>query len=159
MENFIEYCLPYKLTAQDQLKRAVYTLGPMALGVILIMYLGYIGILLCAVLCYISYRLFVSFNYELEYTLLEDEIIFSKVINKERRKELMKAHIAKTELYGPAEHMPAGQKPRSFLSHQGEEPAYYWITRNAAGEKVCILFQPNEAVLEVFGVRARGRLQ
>lgn len=161
MENFIEYCLPYKLTASDQFKRVVYTVVPMVLGVFLIMYLGLIGVVLCAGLCYLAYRLFLSFVYELEYSLLENEITFTKIINKERRRELLKADIAKTESYGPVEHLPANQKAkvRSFLSNQGEEPAYYWVTEDAKGEKVCILFQPTPAVLEVFAVRARGKLQ
>ncbi len=160
MENFIEYSLPYRMTAADQIKRVVYTIAPMFLGTFLIMFLGPIGIFLCAGLCYLSYRLYLSFNYELEYTLLENEIAFSKIINKERRRDLMKGDISKTVSYGPIENMPRGQqKVRSFLSNQGEEPSYYWITQNAKGENVCILFQPNQAVLDVFSVRARGKLQ
>ncbi len=160
MENFIEYSLPYKMTPLDQVKRAVYTVAPMVLGVFLIMYLGILGVFLCAGLCYLAYRLFLSFVYELEYTLLENEISFAKIINKERRRELLKADIAKTEMYGPMERMPANQKNvRSFLSNQGEEPAYYWVTQTLKGEKVCILFQPTQAVLDVFAVRARGKLQ
>ena len=160
MENFIEYCLPYRMTMADQLKRTVYTVAPMVLGVFLIMYLGSIGILLCAGLCYLSYRLFLSFNYELEYSLLENEITFTRIINKERRREMCKADISKTVSYGPMENMPKGQqKVRSFLSNQGEEPCYYWITLDQKGEKVCILFQPTPAVLDVFATRARGQLQ
>lgn len=160
MENFIEYCLPYRLTAADQMKRVLYTVVPMVLGIFLIMYAGLIGVVLCAGLCFLAYRLFLSFIYELEYSLLENEITFTKIINKERRRELLKANISKTVSYGPVEHMPAGQqKVRSFLSNQGEEPAYYWITEDAKGEKLCILFQPTPAVLEVFAVRARGKLQ
>lgn len=159
MENFIEYCLPYRMTMADQLKRTVYTVAPMALGVFLIMLLGPIGILLCAGLCYLSLRLFISFNYELEYTLLENEITFTKIINKERRREILKADISKTMSYGPMENMPKGLKTRSFLSHQGEEPCYYWVTQDAKGEKVCILFQPNQRLLDVFATRARGKLQ
>lgn len=158
MENFIEYCLPYKMTVQDQMKRLLYTVAPMVLGVFLIMFLGLIGILLCAGCCYLAYRLFLSFFFEYEITLLENEITFTKIINKERRKELLKADIAKTESYGLLSDLKNPPvKVRSFLSHQGEEPEYYWITRNAKDEKVCILFQPTEAVLEVFEVRARGK--
>lgn len=158
MENYIEYSLPYRLTTTDQCKRIVYTLAPMFVGVFLIMFLGIIGIFLCAILCYISYRIMMSFNFELEYTLLENEISFSKVINKERRKDLFSADIAKTQSYGPIANLPA-QHPRlvSVLSNQGKEPEYYWITLNNKGEKVCILFQPNEKVLEVFATRARGK--
>lgn len=160
MENFIEYCLPYKLTVQDQFRRALYVIFPMFVGVFLIILLGPIGLLLCAALCYLAYRLLVSFYYELEYSLVEDEITFSKIINKERRRELLKADISKTESYGPIEHRPEQSgRVRSFLSHQGEEPNYYWITRNIKGERVCILFQPTPAVLEVFAVRARGKLR
>lgn len=160
MENFIEYSLPYKMKPLDHAKRIVYTLAPMFLGIFLIMYLGPIGILLCAGLCYLAYQLFLSFNYELEYSLLEDEVSFSKIINKERRRELMTGAIAKTVSYGPIEKMPKGQqKIRSFLSNQGEEPAYYWITQDEKGEKVCILFQPTPVVLDVFATRARGKLQ
>jgi hypothetical protein len=160
MENFIEYCLPYRMTVQDQLKRALYTIAPMVVGVYLIMRLGLLGVVLCAGLCYLAYRLFLSFNYELEYSLLENEISFSKIINKERRRELLKADISKTECYGPIGHLPSNTpKVHSFLSNQGEEPNYYWITLNSKGEKVCVLFQPTPAVLEVFAVRARGKLQ
>ncbi len=159
MENFIEYCLPYKMTAADHLKRMVYSVAPMVLGVFLIMYLGAIGIFLCAGLCYLAYRLFLSFNYELEYSLLENEITFTRIINKERRREMLKADISKTVSYGPIEGMPKGQKVRSFLSNQGEEPCYYWITLDQKGEKVCILFQPTPAVLDVFATRARGKMQ
>ena len=160
MENFIEYSLPYKMTMKDRAMQALYTVAPMVLGVFLIMTLGLIGILLCAGLCYIAYRLYLSFFYELEYTLLEDEIGFAKIINRERRRDLMKASIAKTESYGPIANRPAVQCPtRSFLSNQGEEPEYYWITFDEKGNKVCILFQPTEAVLDVFSVRARGKLR
>ena len=158
MENFIEYCLPYRMTASDQFKRLGYTVMPMVLGVLLIMFLGPIGILLCAGCCYLAYRLFLSFHFEYEISLLENEITFTKIINKERRKELMKVDIAKTESYGLLQDLkdpPA--KVRSFLSHQGELPEYFWITRNAKDERVCILFQPDERVLEVFQVRARGK--
>lgn len=140
--------------------QVVYTLAPMVLGVFLIMLLGPLGIALCAFLCYIAYRLYLSFFYELEYTLLEDEIGFAKIINRERRKEMMKASIAKTESYGPIANRPAVQcQTRSFLSNQGEEPEYYWITYDAKGNKVCILFQPTPAVLDVFATRARGKLR
>ncbi len=160
MENFIEYSLPYKMTMKDRAMQMVYTVAPMAAGVVLIMNLGLIGIALCAGLCYLAYRLYLSFFYELEYTLLEEEISFAKIINRERRKELLKASIAKTECYGPIANRPAVQcQTRSFLSNQGEEPEYYWITFDEKGNKVCILFQPTEAVLEVFAVRARGKLR
>lgn len=160
MENFIEYSLPYKLKAKDYMMQLAYTVGPMLLGIALIMYLGLLGIALCAALCYFSYRLYLSFIYELEYSLVEDEISFSKIINKERRRDLLKASITKTESYGPIANRPAVQCPvRSFLSNQGEEPEYYWITYDAKGNKVCILFQPTPAVLEVFAVRARGKLR
>ena len=160
MQNFIEYVLPYKMTAADQMKRVAYTFIPMLLGIFLIMYLGLIGILLCAGLCYLSYRLFLSFIFEYEYTLLEDQISFSKVINKERRRDLLTASIKKTECYGPIENRPNGQyKVVSFLANQGEEPEYYWITAGSKGEKLCILFQPNQEILDVFNVRARGKLR
>ncbi len=160
MENFVEYSLPYKLTAKDQLMRIVLTLAPMVAGVLAIMYIWLIGILLCAGCCFLSYRIFLSYFYELEYTLLENEIRFSKIINKERRKELLVGDISKTVSYGPIAHLPQGSRNvRSFLSHQGELPEYYWITRDAKGAEVCILFQPDDAVLEVFKVRARGKEQ
>ena len=160
MENFIEYSLPYKMTMKDRLMQVVYTLAPMALGVFLITALGLLGIALCAGLCYLAYRLYLSFFYELEYTLLEDEIGFAKIINRERRRDLMKASITKTESYGPIANRPNLQcKTCSFLSNQGDEPEYYWITFDEKGNKVCVLFQPTEAVLDVFATRARGKLR
>ncbi len=160
MENFIEYSLPYKMTMKDRMMQMLCTVGPMLLGVALIMYLGVLGILLCLGLCYVSYRLFLSYIYELEYTLLEDEISFTKIINKERRRELLTASIAKTDCYGPIANRPAVQCPvKSFVSNQGDLPEYFWITYDKKGNKVCILFQPTEGVLDVFATRARGKLR
>ena len=159
MENFIEYSLPYKMTAKDRMMQMLCTVGPMVLGVICIMFVP-LGILLCAGLCYVSYRLFLSYIYELEYTLLEDEISFTKIINKERRRELLTASITKTDCYGPIANRPAVQCPvKSFVSNQGDLPEYFWITYDNKGNKVCILFQPTEAVLDVFATRARGKLR
>lgn len=158
MENFVEYTLPYRLTAADQIKRVAYVGLPMVLGVLLIMYLGLIGVLLCAGLCWLSYRLYLSFFFEWEYTLLEDEIRFGKIINKERRKELSKLSITKTESYGPMENMPNSNcKMVSYLSNQGELPCYYWLCSDEKGERVCVLFQPDDRILQVFEVRARGK--
>lgn len=160
MENFIEYSLPYKMTPMDRMMQMLCTVGPMAIGVLLIMFLGMPGILLCIGLCYLSYRLFLSYIFELEYTLLEDEIAFSKIINKERRRELLTASIAKTECYGPIANRPAIQCPvKSMVSHQGDLPEYFWITYDKKGNKICVLFQPTEAVLSVFAIRARGKLR
>jgi hypothetical protein len=159
MQNFIEYSLPYKMTAKDQMLRILSVLVPLGVGVASIMLLGVLGIAICAVLCYFSYRWFLSFNYELEYTLVEDEIHFAKIINKERRKDLFTADIGKTVSYGPIEKKPAGNLPiRSLLSHQGELPAYFWITVDGKGNKICIFLQPNEEMLDVFATRARGKL-
>lgn len=159
MENFVEYTLPYKLTAKDQMLRVLSVLIPLAVGTAAIMFLGAIGIAVCAVLCYVSYRLFLSFNYELEYSLVQDEIGFAKIINKERRKDVLTADIGKTVSYGPIEKMPKGNMAiRSLVSHQGDLQEYFWITFDGKGNKICILFQPNETVLDVFSTRARGKL-
>lgn len=157
MENYIEYSLPYKLTPADQMKRMLSVFVPMMVGVLSIMFIGLIGIVICGVLCWVSYRLYLSFFYELEYTFLEDEIRFGKIINKERRKDLLTASIPATESYGPIENKPqVNCKTVSFLSNQGDLPCYYWIT-SAKKERVCILFQPDERLLKVFEVRARGK--
>ncbi len=160
MKNFVEYTLPYKLTWKDQCLRILGAVLPMTIGIWLIMLLGLIGAVFCGVLCYVAYRLYISYHYEYEFSLVEDEIHFAKIINLERRKELLKANIGKTESYGPLENMPKTTcKVCSFLTHQGEEPEYYWITYTEKGEKICVLFQPKEEVLEVFSVRARGKLR
>lgn len=158
MENFVEYTLPYKLTPADQVKRVAFVGLPMALGVFLIMYLGMIGIAACAILSFIAYKLYLTFFFEWEYTLLEDEVRFGKIINKERRKEMLTASITKTIEYGPLMNKPnADCKVISFLSNQGEEPEFYWITVTDKGDRVCILFQPDCRILEVFDRRARGK--
>ena len=158
MENFVEYTLPYKLTLTDHIKRIVFSVAPMALGVFLIMQLWVIGMILTLGLCYLSYRLYLSFFFEWEYTLLEDEIRFGKIINKERRREMLVASIGKTVEFGPLANKPAADcKVNSFLSNQGEQPEYFWTTFTDKGEKICILFQPDERMLEVFDRRARGK--
>ena len=159
MQNFIEYCLPYKLTTKDQMLRALSVLVPLAVGTFSIMYIGMLGIAICAVLCFLSYRWFLSFNYELEYTLVEDEVHFAKIINKERRKELFTANIGKTISYGPIQKMPKGNMAvRSVVSNQGDLPEYFWQTMDAKGNKICILFQPDAEMLDVFATRARGKM-
>jgi len=160
MERFIEYSLPYRLTAVDWAKRLGLTCGLLFVAAAAVLYRKAIGLVLCVVLCYLAYRVYVSFQYEWEYSLVEDEILFTKIINKERRREVLKADLTKTQSYGPVEHLPSNTPTvRSFLSNQGELPAYYWITEKKNGEKVCILFQPDERMLGTFAVLARGKLQ
>ena len=164
MENFIEYSMPYKLTLADQFKRGFFTallLFAGAVSIVFFMPIALIlGLILCAGFCYLAYRVFISYKYELEYTLLENEISFARVINKERRKELLVADIAETERYGLYNGQPAeGMRTVSLVFNQGELSVYYWITRNKKGERVRLLFQPNEAILGVFEVRARGKKQ
>lgn len=160
MENFIEYSLPYRLTGGDWIKRMGLTAAILLIGAVALMLHPLIGMVVAVVCVYVSYKVYVSFNYELEYTLLENEITFTKVINKERRREVLKADITKTESYGLIDRMPSNVGAvRSFLSHEGELPEYFWITQKKNGEKVCILFQPDERILNVFAVRARGKLQ
>ncbi len=160
MKNFVEYTLPYKLTPTDQTKRFFSAVLPMTIGIWLIMVLGIFGVLICAVLCYVAYRLYLSYHFEYEFSLVEDEIRVAKIINLEKRKDLASYNIGKTESYGPIENLPQNSgKLRSYLTHQGEEPEYFWITYGERGEKVCVLFQPSQEVLEVFSTRARGKLR
>ena len=42
-----------------------------------------LGVLFSLILFYISYKIFLKFNIEWEYTLVGNEIRFSKIINKE----------------------------------------------------------------------------
>lgn len=160
MKNFVEYTLPYKLTAADQVKRFLFAILPMTIGIWSIMLLGILGVVVCGLLCYVAYRLYLSFHFEYEFSLVEDEIRVAKIINLEKRKDLASFNIGKTESYGPIENLPQNPgKLRSFLTNQGEEPEYFWITHAEGGEKICVLFQPSEEVLEVFATRARGKLR
>ncbi|MBQ3083948.1 MAG: hypothetical protein IJC46_00650 [Clostridia bacterium] len=161
MKNFTEYTLPYKLTLKDQAARIGITLLLMTLGIWSIFLLRLLGLVVCGILCYVAYRFYLSFHYEYEFSLVEDELRVAKIINLEKRKELGTYFIGKTESYGPIENLPQSQRGhiRSYLTHQGEEPEYYWVTHVESGERVCVLFQPSETLLEVFATRARGKLR
>ena len=164
MEQYIETAIARKNSITDLAKCFLCCMLPLVGGTYLVMLvlalknssLLAISVVACALLYYLSYKLFLLFNIEWEYTLVQDEIRFSKVINKSKRKELFTVSLSKvtalalvnTSEYNSIIRRVNGKK-YNFTS-QTKAPHYLLQATNKKGEQILVMFEPSEKMLESF---------
>ena len=105
MEKYVEMSLERKQTFANRVVSLIVSVLPVLVCsyiFVLVVSLRYtsflaLAIIICALSLFASYRIFTSFNIDWEYILVDDEIRFSKIINKTRRKEIITVSLQKTE--------------------------------------------------------------
>ena len=167
MENFVEIVVEKKMNAMDKVKWFIATFIPLMIGTSLVFAIGgpfrVLAVLVCAGLYYLGYKIFNSFYIEWEYTLVSNEISFAKIVNKSRRKDIVTLDISKTEIMAKIndkQHVSSRQcnaKHYSFISQTNNE-YYFVVGYDKAGNKVCIDFEPDDRILEVFRTLARSKV-
>ena len=168
MEKYIEYSVTRKLSNAEQVKRFFYTVLPMALACylfILIRALGslaFFAILISIGLFYLAYKLFISFILEYEYTFVENEIRFAKIINKAKRKEIRNVQLSKIDVMAKlsdnAHNNELKNVSRKYdYSSNNSDNIYFFIANDNKG-KFAVLFDPNETMLESFKTLLRGKV-
>lgn len=172
MEQYIETAVARKNSFSDIIKCFLCCMLPLVVGTYLVMLvlalknssLLAISVIACALLYYLSYKLFLLFNIEWEYTLVQDEIRFSKVINKSKRKELFTVSLSKVSAVVSADSPEYNMvlrrvngKKINFTS-QTKAPHYLLQATDKKGNQLLIMFEPSEKMLENFKTTLRGKI-
>ena len=173
MEKYIEIAVPKKNTVKDYGICFACCLLPMLVGTYLVLMIfsvtsGNVSItglacVVCAGLYYLSYKIFLRFYIDWEYILVGDEIRFSKIINKSKRRDIITLMLSKVEVVAKIsdkEHIGAiakAEKKYSFIS-QTTDDYYFMIAFTDSGTRVCIFFEPDERMLDNFKTTLRGKV-
>lgn len=170
MQKYIETAVNKKNSINDWLKIFVCTFLPLLVGTYLVMLCSQafpsflpLSIVLCAVLCFVAYKIYCSFDIEWEYTLVDNEIRFSKIINKSRRRDIVTVSISKADVIAninDSEHnnlIRSVNKKYNFTS-QTHNNYYFIISQSDKKERVCVFFEPSDEMLENFRVTSRGKV-
>lgn len=172
MEHYIEIAVPRKNNIKNYAVCFICCMLPILIGTYLVMMiysatrdLMLVGLscIVCAVLYYISYKLFCMFTVDWEYTLVSDEIRFAKIINKSKRREMATVMLSKIEVVariGDKEHLSAlrgnFEKKYSFISQTTDD--YYFLAGfDKSGKRICIFFEPDERMCNNFKTTLRGK--
>ncbi len=171
MEKHIEMSLAKKMTFADRLLSLAASLLPMLIScyiLVLVVSLKFssfiaLAVIICAVALFASYKIFCSFNIDWEYIFVDDEIRFSKIINKSRRKELVTVNLSKAEAVA---RVNDGAHNR-LLTHRDYKHYYFksnttddcWFVAglSSKGERICVVFEPDERMLEALKLTVRSR--
>lgn len=168
MDGLVEVVVAQKLNFQVQIKRFIATVLPLMVAVYLILLnlpsiFKILTFLACVGLAYLSYRMFINFYIDWEYTFVTNEVSFAKVMNKSNRKDLFTCQVKDTVVLckvSDKEHLPsvpADVKKYYFLSNTTDD-YYIWLTKNDKGKDVCIYFEPNERMLKSIQTLARSKV-
>lgn len=171
MENYIETAVSRKNNIKDTLTSFILCVPPMLLGtyIVILMYATgnsvflVLGLLVAALLYYAAYKIFLKFNIEWEYTLVGNEIRFSKIINKTKRRDLITVNLSKTEIVAKVNDTSNNHSLRSFggrkfsFISQTTNEYYYMLTFTDKGERVAVMFEPSDRMKENFRTTLRGK--
>lgn len=167
MENYIETVVKKKNTLIDYVKGYGLPFLPFFVGVyvfVLMMNIkGFsafapLAMIACVVIAYFVYKSFGGLNVEWEYILVGTELRFSKIIDKSKRRDLFAVDLSKVESIGSIDNLNNNSvsKKYNFTSNTGGN-VYYMITTLPKSGKVCILFEPDDRLLENFKTTLRGK--
>lgn len=172
LEKYIEVAVPRKNSVKDYALCFVCCMLPILLGTYLVMMiysatrdfmLVGLSCVLCAGLYFLAYKIFCNFAVDWEYTLVDDEIRFAKIINRAKRRDITTVQLSKVEAVAKItdnEHIGALrasiEKKYSFIS-QTTDDYYFLVGIDKNGKRVCIFFEPDERMCENFKTTLRGK--
>ncbi len=171
LETFIEIVVGRKNSFKDYALCFLLCIVPMLLGTYFV-FVAYalnnstlliLAALACALLYYLAYNIFNRFNVDWEYSLVSDEIRFSKIINKSKRRDIITVSLSKIDKVArinDSEHISSMRAhydaKYSFVSQSTHD--YYFITAtDKKGRRVIIFFEPDERMCENFKTTLRGK--
>lgn len=170
MEKYIELSVTKHQTFKDRIIAILISFLPVLIGMYILVLVVFakattllpLAILLEALMLFLSYKLYGLFNVDWEYTLVDDELRFAKIINKSKRREVLTVSIPKTEIIARVadeEHnrsLRSDAKRYTFIS-QTNKDFYFIKSFDSKGNRVCVFFEPDERMCDNFSVTARGK--
>ena len=171
MEKHIEMSVEKKLTLSERIFSFLMSVLPMLVGayvLVLVFSMKLTGlmplaVIFCALSVFASYKIFCCFNIDWEYIFIDDEIRFSKIVNKTRRKELVTVNLSKSEAIARVDDSAHNQylknseyKKFNFKTNTTDECWFVaGVTQN--GQRVCVIFEPGERMLEAIRLTVRSK--
>lgn len=123
----LEWCIPYVMPSGKRLLKAVLLASMVVLCVDTILY----PVLFLPVLAFlvVGILLLRSWKYEYEYVYVNGDFQISKIIRKEKRKELYRGSRAEIEEVERGRRTQAGRTVRDFTSNRQGAPVLTLLTR------------------------------
>lgn len=170
MEKYIEVSVAKHQSFKDHLIGMLVSFLPIFIGMYILVLVVFskattllpLAVLLEAILCFASYKLYGLFNIDWEYTIVDDELRFAKIVNKSKRHEVLTVSIPKAEVIARVtdalhnHELNSNAKRYSFIS-QTTKDFYFIKSFDTKGNRVCVFFEPDERMCENFLVTARGK--
>lgn len=161
MDFFNEWIVKKKRTAQDVMSVIITIMvALMFLYGILLQFMAaklrYFIPVEIALIIYLAYRIISSMNVEFEYFVLNGDLDIDKVIAKKRRKKLIRIKLRDVEYFAPFEdeHIKVAEDSsiRKIIdaSSSIDAPRLYFAIYYNNSEKVCLLFEPTDEMIENF---------
>ena len=146
---YTEQLIKRKKTGKTQMEKIALILVTAALFV-LGMIIPYVEFLLL-VMIGVDIYLFRSLDIEYEYLYINGNLDIDKIMSKSRRKKAFEMNVSELELLAPAgspELRPfQGLKAKDYTSGEEGRKAYEMIVLKN-GEKIKIIFEPNETIVD-----------
>ena len=171
MQKYIETVVPKRNNIKDYLICFLCCLFPMMVGTWLVTLalninasFPIVGLIcvVCAVLYYIAYKIFILFYIDWEYVVVDDEIRFSKITNKAKRRDIITILLPKVEVVAKITNgsqlgkIRSAEKKYSFVS-QTTDDYYFMVANTDNGKKVCVFFEPDDKIIENFRKTLYGK--
>ncbi len=162
MDRYVEISVTKQLTLKDRFVSMLISVLPMLVGVYLVVLvlsskattLLPFAIIICVLLCWLSFKVYSWFNIDWEYTLVDDELRFAKIINKSKRRELITVRLPQTEVLAKISDSNHNNilkrtdiRKYKYISQTTND--YYFINSfDTKGNRVCVYFEPDEKMRE-----------
>ncbi len=147
-----EYMTEQLVKKKTTVKDTAIKFGLIALTALSLLLSGNtIFMILFLVLLFVDYYVLRRMDVEFEYTYFDGSIDIAKVMNKQFRKELFSTNIKEDmEIVAPSEHDDLKyhqvEKTLNYSSMIPENKTYTMVTSHK-GQKVKVIFEPNEKML------------
>lgn len=159
MDIFIEEMVKKQMTIKDILLILCTFLLCAALIAVLFLLstvfpaFGTIVFLVMAAVVYGTYRVFISFDVEYEYSLVNSEIDIDKILGRKRRKRVTTVKLTGLEAFGKSDNA----EYKKYLSDSGVKKIFvcrnssdnnYFIVRGG-DKREMVIFSPSEKIISV----------
>ncbi len=123
-----EWCVPYVLSRKQQLLKAVIT-SAVIVFFIDAFFFAAIMLIPTIILAVVGFFLFRSWKIEYEYEYVNGDLTVSKIIRKEKRKELFRGTRTEIEEMERGRRIQTGRTVRDYTSNRMNAPVISLLTR------------------------------
>ena len=151
MDAFCEQIIKAKRTVKDNLIVAATIFAALFLTLFAYLFCGVLGLLLIIGIWYGAWYIITYTNAEYEYIVTNSELDIDIIRAKRSRKHMLtvdvKTFTVCADVQSPLFHNAAGLKTVNALSSDKDAKRYFAIFDDN-GIKTCLIFSPNDSVLE-----------